>query len=186
MILNLKKNPTERDITWFAVSLVLFFGALGGLALWSPDALVGVATFLSVAWLVSLIINRDSWHLQILGVLMPLLFFAIGSSAQAGANPWTAAVVTWVVGIVLAVVSRTWLNLGRLAYSGWMLASFPIGWTISHLILGITYFLVLTPIGLLMRLLGRDPMQRRIDRAAQTYWIKHQTPTDPSRYFQQF
>jgi hypothetical protein len=186
MILNLNKNPTKRDITWFAMSLALFFGALGGLVLWRPDALVGVATFLAVAWLISLIINRDAWHLQILGAAMPLLFFAIGGSAQVGGAPWTVAITTWIVGIVLTLASCIWLKLGRLLYSGWMLAAFPIGWTISHLILGITYYLVLTPIGLLMRLVGRDPMQRSFDRSAQTYWVKHETPTDPSRYFQQF
>ena len=186
MILKTKNNPTKRDIIWFVLSLVLFFGALGGLVLWRPDALVGAATILSVAWLISLIINRDSWHLQILGAAMPSLFLVIGGSAQAGVDPWTVAIVTWVAGVCLAVVSLTWLKLGRLAYSGWMLAVQPIGWTISHLILGITYFLVLTPIGLLMRLLGRDPMRRRLDPNAQTYWVKHETPTKSSRYFQQF
>jgi hypothetical protein len=186
MILNLNKNSTARDITWFALSLIVFFGALGGLALWRPDALVGVSTILAVAWLISLVINRDNWHLQILGVTMPLLFYTIGKSALASENPMNVAIATWTVGVVLALVSRIWLKVGRLLYSGWMLAAFPVGWTISHVILGFTYFLVLTPIGLLMRAMGRDPMERNIDRGAQTYWVKHNSPDSPARYFQQF
>jgi Saxitoxin biosynthesis operon protein SxtJ len=186
MILALNKKPTPRDITWFAVSLLAFFGILGGLAIWKPEALVGGSMILGIAWLVSLIINRDSWHLQILGVTMPLLFFAIGGSVRAGADPWSVATITWIVGAVLAAMARIWLKFGSLLYSGWMLAAFPVGWTISHVILGITYFLVLTPIGLIMRMMGRDPMQRALDRSAKTYWIKHETPTDAFRYFQQF
>jgi hypothetical protein len=67
-----------------------------------------------------------------------------------------------------------------------MLAALPIGWTISHLVLGAVYYLVLTPIGLVMRLLGRDPMQRRFDRSAKSYWIERTPRTDPSRHFRQF
>jgi len=186
MILNVKSNPTKRDITSFALLLVLFFGALGGVVLWRPGALVGAASFLTIAWLISLIFNRESWHLQILGVLLPLLFFTVGGPVQAGVDPLGVAIATWIAGVCIAVVVRSWLKLGRLVYAGWMRAAFPIGWTISHLVLVFTYFVVLTPIGLMMRLVGRDPMQRRLDSDTQTYWIENKPPANPARYFQQF
>ena len=56
-------------------------------------------------------------------------------------------------------------------YVGWMDASWPMGWVFSHVLLGVTYYLVITPIGLILRLLGKDPMRRRFDREAKTYWI---------------
>ena len=52
---------------------------------------------------------------------------------------------------------------------GWTAAVFPIGWVMSYVLLGGVYFLVLTPIGLAMRICGRDPMQRKFDRQAKTY-----------------
>ena len=50
-----------------------------------------------------------------------------------------------------------------------MFAVFPIGWVVSHLLLGVVYFLVLTPIGLTLRALGRDPLERRFDQSASSY-----------------
>jgi hypothetical protein len=186
MIPERKKNPTKRDILLFALSLVLFFGALGGLVMWQPEALIGGAILMASAWLISLIVNRNEWHLQVLGVFLPLIFFVIGGSLQAGANPLGVAITTWVVGASVGTISIMWLKLGRLAYAGWMLAVFPIGWTMSHLILGMTFYLLFTPIGLAMRLFGWDPMRRSYDPKATTYWVERKPPTDTSRYFQQF
>lgn len=73
----------------------------------------------------------------------------------------------------------------KYVFVGWIVAVFPIGWTVSHLLLGFIYFFVLTPIGLLLRALGHDPMNRKLDRGADTYWTTHeQAPV--ARYFRQF
>ena len=42
-------------------------------------------------------------------------------------------------------------------YRGWMAAVYPIGWLVSHVVMTILYFLVFTPVGLLMRATGHDP-----------------------------
>ena len=74
----------------------------------------------------------------------------------------------------------------RLVYVGLMVAVFPIGWVVSHLLMTLFYFLFLTPIGILMRLLGNDPMQRRLDRDATSYWVKHDPGRRADRYFRPF
>ncbi|MCH8924194.1 MAG: hypothetical protein IIA67_13725 [Planctomycetes bacterium] len=74
----------------------------------------------------------------------------------------------------------------RYVYIGWMVAAFPIGWTVSHLVLAATYYLLFTPLGLAMRLFGRDPMRRNIDRATSTYWMVRKERSDADRYFRQF
>ena len=50
----------------------------------------------------------------------------------------------------------------------------------------ITFYVVMTPVGLLLRLLGYDPMHRRMDKTVESYWIKREPVTDPGRYFRQF
>jgi len=77
-------------------------------------------------------------------------------------------------------------RLMRAVYVGWMVAVFPLGWLISHLLLAAIYYLVITPIGMLMRWCGYDPMQRRQDRQATTYWQARQENDDPQRYFKQY
>ncbi len=95
----------------------------------------------------------------------------------------------------LAVVSATSLiglvgligpSLVRPIYVVWMALAFPIGWTVSHLMMAAVYYLVLTPIGLTMRLFGHDPMQRKIDREAKTYWQPRSPRTDVKSYFRQY
>jgi hypothetical protein len=86
------------------------------------------------------------------------------------------------IGGVLGAVAP---QLLKYVFVGWIVAVFPIGWTVSHILLGSIYYLVLTPIGLLVRALGNDPMNRTFDRAAKSYWSVHeQAPV--ARYFRQF
>jgi hypothetical protein len=61
----------------------------------------------------------------------------------------------------------------------------PIGLVVSELMLIVLYFGVITPIAFLMRVAGRDPLDRSIDRAAATYWVQHREAGDASRYFRQ-
>lgn len=98
----------------------------------------------------------------------------------------TAAMAVWIAGGALAVAVLLVPPLRKPVYIGWMYAAFPIGWTISHLLLAFTYYLVLTPIGLIMRLVGHDPMTRRLDRAAKSYWVPHDPHGAPERYYRQF
>ena len=74
----------------------------------------------------------------------------------------------------------------RGVYVVWMAAVFPIGWLVSHLLLAAIYYLVITPIGIMMRVCGYDPMQRRWDRQATTYWKPRRDTDDPKRYFKQY
>ena len=86
------------------------------------------------------------------------------------------------VGGILGAVAP---QLLKWIFVGWIIAVFPIGWTISHLLLGFIYYFILTPIGFLIRMLGHDPMNRTIDRSAESYWTVHdQAPV--ARYFRQF
>ncbi len=47
-----------------------------------------------------------------------------------------------------------------------------MGWVNTRLLLAIIFFGVFTPMAVVMRLMGRDPLQRKFDPRARTYWIK--------------
>lgn len=59
----------------------------------------------------------------------------------------------------------------KYVYIAWMSVAFVLGFIISHIILGLFFFLVITPIGLLARLLGKDFLSLKLDRAAKSYWL---------------
>jgi hypothetical protein len=88
--------------------------------------------------------------------------------------------------VVIGSVGLAVPKLMKPIYVGWMAAAFPIGWTVSHLLLGSIFYLLIAPIGLVVRATGHDPMNRKFDPKAKTYWIEHRTGADPSSYFRQF
>lgn len=47
----------------------------------------------------------------------------------------------------------------------------PIGWVMSRVIFSIFFFLVITPIGLVLKLLGKDLLNIKFNRQAKSYWI---------------
>jgi hypothetical protein len=97
---------------------------------------------------------------------------------------WVAIIVAAGFGIFLSsFVSH---KLTRIMYLGLILVTFPIGWAISMILLTAFYFLLLTPLGLLFRLLGRDPLCRRFDPAAKSYWLTRRETDSLDRYFHQY
>jgi hypothetical protein len=76
--------------------------------------------------------------------------------------------------------------LRRALLRGWVVVTYPLGWLGSHLALGLFYFVLLTPVALLMRLFGRDALQRRIQRDRRSYWQVHAAPSRANRYWHQY
>jgi hypothetical protein len=73
----------------------------------------------------------------------------------------------------------------RLIYTGWMVAVFPIGWTVSHLLLAVTFYGVFTPIAAIFRAFGRDTLALRRSSTA-SYWTKKPSVSESSDYLKQF
>jgi hypothetical protein len=57
-------------------------------------------------------------------------------------------------------------------YKGWMRLSLILGFLMNHLILSLMYYFVITPIGIVMRMFGKDFLRKKYDKNATTYWIK--------------
>jgi hypothetical protein len=93
---------------------------------------------------------------------------ALASGASLGA-------VCWVFPQIALPLYRVWYAVGAV-----------IGMVISNLLLALTYYMVLTPIALILRLAGRDPLHRAIERDRVSYWEPAEPSTDSERYFRQF
>jgi saxitoxin biosynthesis operon SxtJ-like protein len=119
------------------------------------------------------------------GLLMLAFFAFLGGMSQWRGHP-RSALILWGIGAALALIYYVIPPTKRLMFDLWMGVTYPIGWVLSHLLMVIMFYLVITPIGLLMRLLGRDPMQRAFDRGATSYWVPREGPVASRRYFRQF
>ena len=88
--------------------------------------------------------------------------------------------------LVVGLAGLTRPEWVRLIYIGWMVLAFPIGWTVSQVILLLMYFGLFAPIGLVFRLIGRDPLQRARRPGIESYWTPKPAPVDVRSYFKQF
>ena len=120
------------------------------------------------------------------GPLFALFVGIVGGILMHRFEAHNAAYILWGISAPLIVIYYLIPALRRPVYLGWLYAVMPIGWVISHVLLTGIYLLLITPIGLLMRLVGYDPMKRRFDQSADTYWITREPTQDMKRYFKQY
>lgn len=103
---------------------------------------------------------------------------------KTGPNPWSQGL--WIGGPVAGLLGLAFPAAMKPLFIALSVIAFPIGMVIGTLALVLVYYGVITPIGLTFRLLGRDPLHRRFDRQAPSYWIARQSRSGAKRHFQQF
>ena len=108
--------------------------------------------------------------------------FGVGLSPAAAQ---VTGIVLWSVGALCGLLSLTAPAGLRPLYVGLTLIALPIGFVVSHVILGVLFYGVFTPVALVFRLIGRDALHRRFDPAAETYWVRRKPTADVKRYFRQ-
>lgn len=84
--------------------------------------------------------------------------------------PWIAAAVFVVPALIIPVVLKP-------VYIVWMKFAHVLGWINTRLLLSIVFYLIVMPIGIIMRLFGKDPMHRRFDKSTDSYRIKSKQPS---------
>ena len=119
------------------------------------------------------ITNKD---LRQFGIVLGLILIALGGLHFRKGND---AIFPWLLTIgLLSVVTGTFLpGILRPTYKVFTKVTHAIGWFNTRVILIVVYYFILTPIGLLMRLFGKDPMDRKIKKYADSYWTKHSKVT---------
>ena len=125
-------------------------------------------------------------QLRLFSVLQVVFFAVVAVLLHSGTRYGQTGNVVLAISLVVGLAGLAWPPLMRVVYVVWMALVFPIGWTVSHVVLAVLFYLVFTPIAIIMKLCGYDSMQRKFDRQAATYWKRRQQNDDNSRYFKQF
>jgi hypothetical protein len=88
-----------------------------------------------------------------------------------GLRLWSLIVCGAFVGVALIApglltpLNRAWTRLGLVLHK-----------IVSPLVLGFMFYIVITPMGVVMRWLGKDPLRLRFDRGSTTYWLERNPP----------
>ena len=125
-------------------------------------------------------------QLAVFGLIWLVFFGVVGGIVLNNAGSIAVATVIWGFAGAVPVVGWMVPAFMRIVYVAMAYAAFPIGFVVSYLILAITYYLMVTPIGLIMRLFGYDPMDAHFDRNADTYWCPREQDDGLDTYFRQF
>ena len=137
---------------------------------WNPDlaarrlfakSLVIGFPIIAVIFLLILRINTGAWETKV-----PLLIFGCGTGA---------GLLFW----FLPQVSKPF-------YIIWYSLACAIGLVFGNLLLGVVYYLLITGLGLGMKLAKRDSLNRNFDRNKKTYWLDVKQPDNAKRYFNQY
>ena len=129
--------------------------------------------------------NPDTKQLrQFAGIWFPAFAGLVGWLVGAKTGQWTAVQAGWGVSAVLAVAGLVHPPFIRPVFVGLILLTFPIGWVVSHLLLGAIFYGLFTPIGLILRMTGHDPLQLR-PPSATSLWKTPVGKTDPASYLRQ-
>ena len=116
--------------------------------------------------------------------------FLIVFLALAGWRVWRGHADQWagvmaVAGLGVGLLGLIRPTAVRWVYTGWMVVAFPIGWTISNLVLALMFYGIFTPVSFVFRAIGRDELQLR-KKPASSFWRPKPVPGAARDYFRQF
>ena len=129
--------------------------------------------------------NPSKGELLFFGSVFPIFFGVIGAVVFGVTGSLDIPTIIWSVAGVITLLFFVAKPLQVPIYLGWIYLAFPIGWTVSHVLMLILYYLLFTPFGIVMRLIGRDSMHRGMDKSAESYFVEHKA-AETARYFKQF
>ncbi len=123
-------------------------------------------------------------ELRTFGLLVGTIFGIIGvwPLLLRGEVPrwWAVTIAALLLGIgvvfprALGPVHRLWMKVGHV-----------LGWVNTRIILGVIFYGLFTPMGLIRRALGKDSVRRAFEQGAETY-RERRTPRPPSHVKHQF
>lgn len=119
----------------------------------------------------------SSHELRKFGLMMAFVVMGLIGLAYPLLFDKTLATIPFVIGtpfLFLALTKPSWL---KWVYTLWMKIGHVLGYINSRIILGIIFFIMITPIGIIMRLVGNDPMNKCYNKNAATYRKKITPPS---------
>jgi hypothetical protein len=119
-------------------------------------------------------LRQFAWTLLIgFGLLGGILFWK-GKRAEAHG--------VWILGFSMGLLSLVMRTVAKRLYRLWMTWAYGMGIITSHIVMTIVFFLVITPVALVFRLMGKDTLRLKKQSDSSTYWLDHPKITDRSYY----
>lgn len=143
--------------------------------------------------LINLDLNPQVRTLRQFGWISFLVFGALALVSRwrsgAGDSTLLQVAMTWLllgVAVISGFFSLAAPRANRLLFVTLSVVTYPIGVVVSHVLLACLFYGVIMPVGVLVKLTGRDVLRRAAASSTPTYWIDARPARPSSDYFKQF
>ena len=130
--------------------------------------------------------NPTERMLRQFAAIWVVFFGAIAAWQEFHHHRHTVALTLGVLSVTLGPLGVAWPRIIRPVFIGWMVLVYPIGWTVSRVVLGAIFYGLFTPMAWIFRLSGRDELGLKPRPDVSTYWHSKPAATDKARYLRQF
>lgn len=111
-------------------------------------------------------------------VALPVIGWMLGLRGPQGMALAMIAILLWIVGLIAPRMLKPFFLLLSLVAS-------PIGMILGELSMLVIYFAIVFPIGLLLRMLHRVPLELNLNRDQKSYWTSKECAKDVTTYYRQ-
>ncbi len=133
-------------------------------------------------------INKNPPRAQLasFGRLWAPAFAMIFSTMFWNAALFQGCVISLTIGLLIALIG--WVNplCLKSVFVTLMIVTYPLGMLIGFILMAGVYYLCIVPIGVMLRIFGKDPLAKRWDVEAKSYWIERSDMAPVAQYFKQF
>jgi hypothetical protein len=114
--------------------------------------------------------KADAKELRTFGLVLGALFVAFFGVLPLLRHR-TTHIWSWVLAAVLCLMALIWPASLSYLHRVWTRLGLALGWVNTRVILTLLFTLTIVPVGLVMRLFGRDRMARKLDPEGTTYRV---------------
>ena len=127
--------------------------------------------------------NKEKRDIRIVFLIFSAIFGVIAWRHYPSIESYVLSGISFVLLPIVAFAP----TILRPVFKLWLKIAHAVGWFNTQILLSIVFILIFIPIGLMMRLLGKDPMKRKMQEKG-TYWEPYEIAglKDKKRYERQF
>jgi hypothetical protein len=130
--------------------------------------------------------NPSTRTLRQFAVAWLLVLVIVGGHRYYVRGQHTAGTLYLSMGIVFGLGGLFRPSVVRWLFVGCSVAAYPIGWVLSQVLLLALFYGLITPLALLLRLKGRDPLGRKKGGNQASFWSPKPSPKDFRSYFRPY
>jgi hypothetical protein len=90
------------------------------------------------------------------------------------------------IGLAVGLVLRLTPSIAKPFYVVWYFLACCVGFVVGNILVAALYYIVVTPLGLLLRAMGKLSLRKGVDKTAATYWRDAEKAVDLARYYRQY